>query len=1108
MVDGRCWGVLLGGVALAVLSAVGGGLPDGYVELTCITSDGNQYLDTGYTPTSVDFGFELEFTFKGTVGTGGTRIIGSSTRKGTNPGVFVGSYQGAAASSGGQMWFCGACGTGNPGIVPNRWMSISLKRRRYTASSASTSTTVDLSGASDTSGFAGSVWLASVHQSSDNKAHSPGDWYRLKLYEGDALVHDFVPAKDSSGQVGLYDVAGNLGFRTSAVSGKPFVAGDEVESGSEDSSARVVKVDNEWYYEGSIAGDPSGDYLPDTNLTFTAVANEGYRFAGWSGDVGAAEIDGNTAVVRVTGESPRGIALWANFEKLPRPHVFSMSIKATSFAAGGDLVNEGRRDELIDWLLANGFTKVYLETYRHNVYAPTELLATASNEFAAAGLDVCGLITPTCLDLDPSATPVSGSYETCFSNPFARERLSNEVARCARLFNTILFDDFLFASCPQSCPHCRSTSVEFRTELVNAVCREILATAREVNPRCHCIIKYANWYDSWTGKGLNPALQTAIFGECWVGSETRDAGSDPLWACNAYDYLNSRCGGRCGGVWFDPLDSTPAKYVEQAYYSILSGAPESLFHCFDYMLADNGGTTPYGESFKDAYKCTDLLEERMEELHALADFCDAAERGEVKKLSNGISQHYYTLNGATYVARVNTSKMQAGDEFGVLAPNQFGFPLLVAEATDEDCPDEAEYFEDGRYMRVQHVYSEDCGNGFTASIENYIDTGYTPASTSVGFYFDFVFDGTIGKDAPRIMGSSIRDKNNNWGGLELGAYNSTGGGEFFAFGHGPQELVNPRLRSGCRMTLDFRNGILLAADGGRVDLSAHHVDTDFNGNIWIGCVHSPDYSTKKGCAPLKVYRYKIYEGDEVVHDFVPVKRVEDGAAGLYDLVGGKGFRVGTGFKAGTWTPRSGRGAFRQLQYIESDGLQYFDLGVPTATNVAFEAEMASVYEESTENNYIGAVYGSSSGWMAIGDYGEGKLVSYYATKSRQGTGVEIPYDTLFHHYYCGNGLQVIDGVTNHTVSAKMPDNVATVNLWAFKANLTFSGSSMAKLKIKYLNVYLNGVLVRQLVPVNAGGRIGMLDKLSGQFYLNEGAGSFAAGPPCAKRGLIIRYLGR
>lgn len=73
-------GVLLGGVALAVLSAVGGGLPDGYVELTCITSDGNQYLDTGYTPTSVDFGFELEFTFKGTVGTGGTRIIGSSTR--------------------------------------------------------------------------------------------------------------------------------------------------------------------------------------------------------------------------------------------------------------------------------------------------------------------------------------------------------------------------------------------------------------------------------------------------------------------------------------------------------------------------------------------------------------------------------------------------------------------------------------------------------------------------------------------------------------------------------------------------------------------------------------------------------------------------------------------------------------------------------------------------------------------------------------------------------------------------------------------------------------------------------------------------------------------
>jgi len=41
---------------------------------------------------------------------------------------------------------------------------------------------------------------------------------------------------------------------------------------------------------------------------------------------------------------------------------------------------------------------------------------------------------------------------------------------------------------------------------------------------------------------------------------------------------------------------------------------------------------------------------------------------------------------------------------------------------------------------------------------------------------------------------------------------------------------------------------------------------------------------------MSVYRYKIFESERLVHDFVPVQRTSDGAVGLYDTFGNLGFR--------------------------------------------------------------------------------------------------------------------------------------------------------------------------------------------------------------------------
>ena len=73
------------------------------------------------------------------------------------------------------------------------------------------------------------------------------------------------------------------------------------------------------------------------------------------------------------------------------PHVFSMSCKVT--AVNGDLATPEGRDKAIAWWRKYGFTKIWLESYRHGEYAPTERLVEERDAFRQAGFEVCGMIT-------------------------------------------------------------------------------------------------------------------------------------------------------------------------------------------------------------------------------------------------------------------------------------------------------------------------------------------------------------------------------------------------------------------------------------------------------------------------------------------------------------------------------------------------------------------------------------------------------------------------------------------------------------------------------------------------------------------------------------------
>ena len=67
--------------------------------------------------------------------------------------------------------------------------------------------------------FAGRGW-------DDPNSYWVGRIYSLVVRNGSTITNKFIPARNSAGVVGMYDVVGNVFYSNSNTSGGAFVAGD------------------------------------------------------------------------------------------------------------------------------------------------------------------------------------------------------------------------------------------------------------------------------------------------------------------------------------------------------------------------------------------------------------------------------------------------------------------------------------------------------------------------------------------------------------------------------------------------------------------------------------------------------------------------------------------------------------------------------------------------------------------------------------------------------------------------------------------------------------------------------------------------------------------
>ncbi len=289
-----------------------------------------------------------------------------------------------------------------------------------------------------------------------------------------------------------------------------------------------------------------------------------------------------------------GIVFLKAEETSVKRHRFSCTCKAESVI---DLFSkQEERQKAIAWFKKHGIEKVYIESWRHGRFAEESLLRTVKNDFQNAGLEIAGCITTTTREIKPLTLCVAGKKE--------HEQLQKIVERTAAVFDLIILDDFLFTWC--TCPECQKakgnrTWGDFRSELQLELGRtRILEPARKVNPKVKIIIKYPCWYEGFYSAGYDVLKETDLYDYCWIGTETREptssaAGRRPQTQASwIQGWTNDFAKEKSGGAWFDPIDTKPNTYVEQARQTILGGSRETLLHCYDYLGTKTPGIAVHG----------------------------------------------------------------------------------------------------------------------------------------------------------------------------------------------------------------------------------------------------------------------------------------------------------------------------------------------------------------------------------------------------------------------------------------------------------------------------------------------------------------------------------
>lgn len=208
------------GYAAAVEPVLKGGsrLPSGYTEVEWIQSTGSQYIDTGVSaPEGCRVQCKVAYTSLSS-----TLAVVFGSHDAASP--YYRNFLAATSSN----WELGAYGTadfGSPTVNTEYEIDVNTKSGEIACTINGTAYSINQSIAPSAQRSALSVYLFALHYADGLfPAKMKAWWY--KVYVGGTPVRDFIPCKNPSGAVGLYDTVNGTFYGNSGTG--VFTAGAEI----------------------------------------------------------------------------------------------------------------------------------------------------------------------------------------------------------------------------------------------------------------------------------------------------------------------------------------------------------------------------------------------------------------------------------------------------------------------------------------------------------------------------------------------------------------------------------------------------------------------------------------------------------------------------------------------------------------------------------------------------------------------------------------------------------------------------------------------------------------------------------------------------------------
>lgn len=185
-------------------------LPSDYIQLEYIQSSGSQYINTGFKPNQdTKISITVDFSLSGT-----TWLYGSRTSAGSNSLGFL-------CESNSKYRFDYASSTNELATKPTGKFTINSDKNKCYINGELVFTATYTTFASPVN-----MYIFNNNNNGSLSGGSSAKLYNCSIYDNGVLIRSFIPCKNASGTVGLYDSVNNQ-FYQNAGSGT-FIAGPEI----------------------------------------------------------------------------------------------------------------------------------------------------------------------------------------------------------------------------------------------------------------------------------------------------------------------------------------------------------------------------------------------------------------------------------------------------------------------------------------------------------------------------------------------------------------------------------------------------------------------------------------------------------------------------------------------------------------------------------------------------------------------------------------------------------------------------------------------------------------------------------------------------------------